>query len=521
MTFSIRYFTLAIAALLTCLSSSTTLADVITGKVSSVEGGGLVVTLESNSKKGNTEVKLTERTRITLNGEKAKLSDIETGQLMTAVTTSKKIATRVFLRVAKAMDDKPKTSPKPATETKPAETLSTQTAQTTSDWPQFLGPNRDNKSTSSGLLQQWPAGGPAMVWSVNELGEGYSSVSVAHGKVYTMGTQNNVTTIFALNEKTGAVEWTLATGPKFEEGQGNGPRGTPTISGELGYALDANGTLVSFNALTGSGVWRKNILNDFGGNNIVWGISESPLVDGNKVIVTPGGSRGTMVALDRMSGQVIWSAQVPQAPAAAYASVIPATIGGVKQYINFCSSGLFSVRAVDGTPLWGNDSTSNDTANCSSPVLTKYGIFSSTGYGTGCSMLEVQGRGGQFQTNVAYQSREMQNHHGGMVEHNGFIYGSSDPGILRCLDARTGNVRWENRSVGKGAITLADGHLIVRSERGPIALVEATPESYREKGRFEQPQASGRSTWPRPVVANGNLYIRDQNLLYVYNLKAN
>lgn len=225
-----------------------------------------------------------------------------------------------------------------------------------------------------------------------------------------------------------------------------------------------------------------------------------------------------MVALNKMTGRPVWRSQVPSSPQAAYSSAIAIEVGGVRQYVNFTHAGVVGVRASDGTPLWGQRESSNSTANCSAAIFENNSIFTASGYGTGGALFRLASRGGQTASEVAYTTREMKNHHGGMVALDGFLYGC-DEGVLTCLELRTGRVAWQSRSVGKGSLTMADGRLYVRSEQGPMALVEASPREYSEQGRFEPPGRSGRPSWAHPVVAEGRLFLRDMNRLMTYDVR--
>jgi outer membrane protein assembly factor BamB len=300
---------------------------------------------------------------------------------------------------------------------------------------------------------------------------------------------------------------------------GNGPRGTPAVDSGLVFALGGSGDLVCVDANSGQQRWQKNILSEFDGRNIGWGISESPLVDGDKVIVTPGGRAATMAALDKTDGTVIWRSQVPGDHSAGYSSAIVATVNGVRQYINFTNKAVIGVDANSGRPLWSDNSSSNNTANCSSPLFYQNHVFSASGYNKGGAMLFLQSRNGRTISRFVYETDKMKNHHGGMVIVDGYIYGSSDPGILTCLELRSGRVAWQTRDVSKGSVTYADGHLYVRAESGPMYLVEATPQGHEVKGRFNQPQRSGKKAWSHPVVAEGKLFLRDQDMLFCYDIK--
>jgi outer membrane protein assembly factor BamB len=318
---------------------------------------------------------------------------------------------------------------------------------------------------------------------------------------------------------TGEPKWKTDIGPIRRDGAGDGPRCTPTIDGDKVYALGAQGALVCLELKTGRGIWQKNILREYDASNIGWGISESVLIDGEKLICTPGGRNATVVALNKRTGETIWKSAVPGNPAAAYASPIVVEAAGVRQYVNFTHSAIVGVRASDGEFLWQDNGSANGTANCSTALAFDNYVFSASGYGTGGALVELSPSGDGVTARRVYKTNDMKNHHGGMVHLDGYIYGSNDPGLLVCMEAKTGKVVWQDRSVGKGSLTYADGHLYLRSENGPMALVEATPQGYREKGRFDQPQRSNHSSWAHPVVAQGKLFLRDMDVLLAYDVR--
>lgn len=384
-------------------------------------------------------------------------------------------------------------------------------------WNQFGGPKRDHRSIDTGLLDAWPEEGPEHVGSARNLGIGYSSVSFAPGAVLTMGSRGDDEVVICLDSASLAERWVARVGRCRADGMGGGPRGTPTVEGDRVYALGAGGDLACLALADGRTIWEGNILRAFGGEAITWGMSESPLVEGSRVIVTPGGREATLVALDARSGRPLWRALVPGAPRAAYSSIVPVTVGGVRQYVNFVHTGLVGVRAADGVVLWGDDSAANATANCSSPLAWKQGVFAASGYGKGGALVALAGGPQGVRAVPLWKTTEMKNHHGGMVIDRDHLYGCDDA-LLTCLDLATGRVAWRHRSVGKGAVVWADGKLIVRSEEGPVALVEATPRGYVELARFTPETRSDRPAWARPVVADGRLWLRDQDRLDVYSI---
>lgn len=385
-------------------------------------------------------------------------------------------------------------------------------------WNQYGGPQRDNRSAETGLLASWPDGGPAVAATARNLGIGYSSVSFGPATVLTMGSRGDDELVICLDADSLEEKWATRIGRSRADGMGGGPRATPTVDGDRVYALGANGDLACLSLADGKPLWGGNILQVFGATNIVWGISESPLVDGDRVVVTPGGQEGTIVALEKRTGKPLWRAVVPGTPQAGYSSIVVVESAGVRQYVNFVHSGVVGIRATDGQVLWGDDASANATANCSSPVVWKGNVFSASGYGTGGALLRLARapRGGVAAT-LAYRTKEMKNHHGGMVVDGDWLYGT-DEGVLKCLEVASGRVMWENRSVGKGAVVWADGKLVLRAEEGDVALVEATPRAYVELGRFTPEHRSDRPAWPHPVIAGGRLWLRDQDTLTAYSI---
>jgi prepilin-type processing-associated H-X9-DG protein len=387
------------------------------------------------------------------------------------------------------------------------------------DWPQWQGLERTAVSREKGLLPGWPKKGPELAWKATGLGAGFSTPSIAGDRIFTMGNRGRTEYVIALSEKDGKELWATEVGPVRAGGGGYpGPRCTPTVDGASLYALGLNGDLVCLEVAKGKERWRKNLVKDFAGQVGGWGYSESPLVDGDKVICTPGGKKATLVALNKKDGETIWTAQVPQGDGAHYSSVIAANVGKQRQYIQFLRGGVVGVAAADGEFLWRYNHPANGTANCSTPIYHDGHVFAASSYGVGGGLVKLTKDGNKVKAEEVYFTKHMKNHHGGIVLLNGYLYGSNE-GVLACLDFKTGEVMWEDRHPGKGSIAYADGRLYYRNEGGPIVLVEANPKKYVEKGRFNQPDRSRMPAWPHPVIANGKLYIRDQDILLCYNVK--
>jgi len=379
------------------------------------------------------------------------------------------------------------------------------------DWPQWRGPNRDGISKETGLLKQWPATGPALVWKATGAGGGYSSLAISGGRIFTMGVRAGRENVIAFDVATGKELWATPHGAVFSNDRGDGPRGTPTVDGDRLYALGGNGDLSCLDTKTGKIVWTLNILQKFGGENPKWGISESPLVIGEKVLVNPGGPNASVMALNKKDGTVIWKTQSDQA---GYSSAMPVQIGGTTQIVFFTDQRALGVDLKDGKFLWSYPKASNNVANVATPIVRGNRVFVSSDYGTGAALVEIKADG---TAQEVYFTKEMRNHHSSSILIGDYLYGFSS-GILTAMRFDTGAVAWKDRSVGKGSLVYADGNLYAFSENGVVGLIEATPTGYVEKGRFRIQQDS-LPTWTHPVIAGGRLYLRDQNTIYAYDVK--
>lgn len=400
------------------------------------------------------------------------------------------------------------------------------------EWPQWRGPNRDAISKDTALLKEWKAGGPPLAWQASGLGAGFSSVSLANGRLYTMGDLDGEQHVLALDSSNGKLLWKAMVGPIWEDDY-PGPRGTPTTDGDLLYAVGTEGNLVCLEAATGKERWRRSLERDFGGRMMSgWKFSESPLVDGERVLVTPGARDAALVALDKKTGKEIWRAAIPDLgpkgrDGAAYSSIVVSEGAGVRQYVQLLGRGVIGVRASDGKFLWGSNRVANGTANIPTPVVRGDHVFASTGYQTGSVLLKLQKQGDGVDASEVYflDNRTFQNHHGGVVVIGDYLYGGNGHrlGFPTCLEFATGKVAWggdiRNEGRGSAAVAYADGNLYFRYEDGTVILIEATPLGYKPKGHFSIPNVK-KPSWPHPVIAGGRLYLREQNDLYVYDVKG-
>jgi outer membrane protein assembly factor BamB len=391
------------------------------------------------------------------------------------------------------------------------------------DWPMFRGADRTDVSKEKGLLKSWPKDGPPLVWKTEGIGVGFSSVSVMGDKVFTMGDVKQDCFLFGIDRKKGGKLWQLKVGNSG--GNYQGPRSTPATDGELVFGLGQHGDLVCANAKTGKEVWRKNLPKDFGGRSGGWNYTESPLIDDDNLIVTPGGSQATMVALEKKTGNIVWKGTFPGGDTAGYASVVIANFGNTKQYVTLMENGLVSFNAKDGKMLWRYGTKNNrfggNTANIPTPIIRGEYVFASAGYGRGAALVKITKNGDEFTVEEIYWKRELNNKHGGVVLVDDKLFGDhDDSGRPWCADFKTGKVLWsrEGRSSGSGSVSLtyADGKLYMRYSNGWVMLVDATADEYKELGSFKVPNQG--DTWAHPVVVGGKLYIREREMLYCYDV---
>jgi outer membrane protein assembly factor BamB len=401
------------------------------------------------------------------------------------------------------------------------------------DWPQWQGPDRNAVSTERGLLKEWPKGGPPLAWKIKGLGGGYSGPSIAAGRIFGMSHRGDNEVVWALSEKDGKEVWVTRVDPAFKQDPPQGKEGpgcTATVDGELLYVEGLSGDVSCLRVEDGKVIWQRSLQHDFGGQVPAWSFRESPLVDGAKVICTPGGEDASLVALDKLTGKTIWKSQVPGNPKAAYASPIAIDFQGQRQYVQLTQKAVVGVAASNGKFLWQYKPATNPNGiNCSTAIYRDGQVFASSAYGAGGGLVKLsKDANGDIKAEQVWFSKKMQNHHGGVILIDGCLYGANGGnggGALACLDFQTGNVLWDERDdsehrAPKGSLALADGRLYYRTEKGPMLLIEPNPKQYVERGRFDQPDRTAQPAWTHPVIANGKLYLRDQDVLLCYDVKA-
>jgi outer membrane protein assembly factor BamB len=408
------------------------------------------------------------------------------------------------------------------------------------DWPQWRGPNRDAVSKETGLLKTWPKQGPALAWTYDNAGMGFTAPAVVGGVVYTMGARGDTEQVIALNSE-GKELWSANIGPVFDFKSNvwsRGPASTPLVDNGFLYGLGSQGELVCVECKSGKELWRKSMPKDLAGevNNVCggpdtakigWGFTWSPFVDGDKLVCIPGGPEGLFAALDKKTGAVLWRSK-KVTDQATYASPIAAEIGGVKQYIALVQNGLVAVSAIDGAPLWEHrrDSDYADVV-CPTPIVHDNFVYVGVGYGGGSTLLKIEKDGDKFKATQVYAQKEIASRQGGLVLVDGNVYGSHEDRCWTCQDFATGKVKWESnrRAVGIGSCMYADGRLYVVAEtKGEVAMFEASPAAYKQLAKFELPKQSTLrkprgKIWTHPVISDGKLYVRDQELIFCYQIK--
>ena len=396
------------------------------------------------------------------------------------------------------------------------------------DWPQWRGPQRNGLSQETGLLKEWPKEGPRLLWKASDIGRGYSTPAVVGDRLYLLandGLDNEF--VEALAIKDGKRVWQTRLGKVGKPAQQpNFPaaRSTPTMDGEFLYALSSDGALACLEVGSGKVRWHRSLTDDFAGTSGNWAYAESPLIDGDTLVCTPGGSEATLVALNKRTGDVIWKCALPEGDQAAFASAIQVEVGGVKQYVQLLQKGLVGVEAKTGRFLWRfTKAVSRYGANIPTPLASDGYIYAASA-GTGGGAVKLKVKDATVDPEQIYFETKLPTAIGGTVKVGDCLYGTTDRALL-CADFTTGRVRWEDPGLKAASLCYADGRLYLHGENGDVALVETSPDSYREKGRFTPPDQPKKANdmekaWAYPVVANGHLYIRDHAVLWCYDVKS-
>tara|TARA_R110000850_G_scaffold9033_28_gene33397 strand:+ start:4648 stop:6006 length:1359 start_codon:yes stop_codon:yes gene_type:complete len=396
------------------------------------------------------------------------------------------------------------------------------------DWPNFRGPNGDDISPDTDLLDKWPDDGPAKLWVYEEAGLGYSGFAVVGGKLFTLGSREEDLMVMCIDVASGEELWATTIGTDDESGYnagwGKGPRSTPTISNGLVFATGPKGTVACLNAESGSKLWTKDLVSDFGGKAGGWGFAASPLIDGENLILAPGGDEAGMVCLKMATGATVWTADDLKPGKAEYATIQVAEINGQRQYIRLFQSELVGVSVEDGSIIWSSP-WEGKTAVIPTPIVVGNQIYITSGYGAGCKLVEIDG---DNNPKDVWVNKEMKNHHGGVVKVGDHLYGFSDGAGLICQDWATGEMVWneKERFTTKGSVHVAGGNMYALNEDdGTLTLAAAKPDGFEMKGRFElDPQSPNRNPkgkiWTHPLVIGGKLFLRDQEYIVCYDVSG-
>ena len=395
------------------------------------------------------------------------------------------------------------------------------------DWAQWRGANREGIAKATDINLDWAQKKPTVAWTFRQAGSGYSAPTIVGTTLYCQGALNSKGFAFAVDTQTGNLKWKQELGREYVEDRESVPRGSVTVDGNKLYLIRGIGQIHCLSAADGKVIWQKDLVKDFGGRIMSrWGYSESPLVDGNLVICTPGGRQGTLIALDKNTGNLVWACK-EWTDDAGHSSPIVVEVDGVRQYIQESGRGVAGVSTTNGKLLWKVDISGFRTAVIPTPIYRDNMVYVTSGYNAGCAAIKLTKTGDKFNAETVYANRNMSNHHGGVVLSGNYIYGYNDASGWVCQDLKTGDIVWRERNstTSKGSVLGVNDRLLLLNERnGLLTVVAASPDGWKEFGRLEIPERTKISTqdnmvWVHPVIANGNLYVRDHDLLFCFNLK--
>ena len=408
----------------------------------------------------------------------------------------------------------PSPSPSASVAASPGETAAAAPAPSRNYWTNFRGPKRDGRYDEASVSTHWPANGLPVVWK-QPVGIGHASFVIADGKAYTIEQRRSQEVVAAYDLNNGHELWTQKWNAEFTDSTGDGPRSTPTWDQGRLYALGATGELRCLDANSGAVIWGKNILTDNQAKNLPWAQAASPLIVDDKVIVLPGGANGkSVVAYNKMTGAPVWKVlDDPQA----YVSPMLVELAGRRQIVVVSSWRVLGLAPENGTLLWSYKWDTDNGINVSQPIMVdRNRFFISSGYGKGAALVEVKGSGNSYTASTIWENKNMKNKFNSSVLHDGYIYGL-DEGILVCLDVNTGERKWKDGRYGYGQVVLAGNHLIVTSDQGDVALVNASPDKYTEVARFT---ALSGQTWNYPALASGKLLVRNSNEMAAFDISG-
>ncbi len=387
---------------------------------------------------------------------------------------------------------------------------------TAAEWPQWRGPNRDGISLEKGWRKKWLDNPPKVLWR-KPFGEGFSGISIANEKAYTMFSEGSDEYAVCLDAVSGNELWRVKTGKVFSDWQGgDGPRSTPLIDSDLAYFLSGHGKLFALNAETGAEIWASDFQKEFGASPPEWGFSGSPLIEGDALFIETGGNPGSaLVAFDKNNGNVLWTSQTDKA---GYSSPISAIVGDIHQIIFFTGTQIFSVSPSNGTLFWMENWKTPYDVNAATPIfISPDKLFISSGYDVGSALFQMNRVNDEISVDEVWRSRELKNRMSTPIYYQEHIYGF-DTKFLRCVDARNGETVWSGRGFGEGTLILSDGHLITLSEKGKLALIEASPESFNQIASVKLLKGK---CWTVPTLANGKIFARNESEIVCLDVSNN